>query len=417
MEGVFPTQNGYAKFHCKQNGFPKLAGFYAGQHQIVNIHDMLQCFGSSIQILSLSENDIQYVNLTTFSRFNNLEELYLRNTNIKDFDFNTIKHLNHLKHFDISQNDLKYMKNVPALSSLVGLDYFEIADNQLKNIPETIQHLSSNVKYLDLSGNFIGEINNGMFKKFTNLEWLLLEDTNLRILNLNPFNKSTKIRYLDISYNNGAHINFSLLEEILKNVDIFYAAGCDINNVIDVMKPFWSNFSKIDLSNNFVGEVNIDTFINPRFSALNLANTNLSKFEISGNWSQFVELNISYNHLQELDFKGYSHFLEIVDVQNNDLVYLANFTRSKLPKINSLAISNNNFSCQYLTEFMVIVRSVWPDLKFIGDPFIQKHGENCHRKNQPFPEESNNIGTIALYLVVSGLTTIVLISVSIFCFC
>lgn len=380
IEGILTTQNGYSELHCTQRSFEKLTTFAIKPNQIKNVHDLLQCLEPSLVTLNLGGNFIGEVNSTTFSRFINLRELSLTNTHLKNFDFIILKRQINLTILDISRNNLENVKNVQMLRYFKHLKHFSIAKTQLKTATEIIHSLNSNIKSLDVSDNFVGEVDSNMFGKLSDLGSLILRNTSLKIIDVNPFDQNFGINSLDISYNDLSHLNFSTMARTLGNLQHFHAAGCQINNAIDIFKPFWSRLLTIDLSNNFVGEVTRNTFINTKFFEINLDNTNLSHFEITEHLARTTSLVISHNQLKVINFKIVLKRLKKIYVEDNNLVELVNFNRAQLPKLNTLAIANNNFWCEYLKKLMEQIKLDWPDLQLIDDPLDQKNHEDCHSK-------------------------------------
>lgn len=428
IEGLLRVENDYTKFHCNENSFEELVGFVAKPNQIENVHDLLLCLGSSIDRLELSGNFIGEVKSSTFSRFVNLTQLNLRETQLKNFDFNILKHQTTLNLLDISGNNLRIMENVSVLSIFSELRHFKIADNELQNIAEMIPYLTMNITLFDFSGNFVGEVDDTMFEIFGELKSLSLRNTSLRFTEWNPFELNEFLVYLDISDNNMSSMDFSILKETLGGLRTFFARGCNIGNSANVIKLFGSKLTRVDLSNNFLAEVNADTFNGTKLKEIDLVNANLTNFEFSENLAKLGDLNISYNRLTSLNFKIVMDDLSTIDLRDNHLVELVNFTRSRIPKQFSLAITNNNFSCEYLAKLMLHIEQDWPKLKFVGDQFNQKHGEDCRsyfvnqtkmidndilaEQNVPV-EESIQSTAISFYSFVIGIPIFVVIGISV----
>lgn len=54
--------------------------------------------------------------------------------------------------------------------------------------------------------------------------------------------------------------------------------------------------------------------------------------------------------------------------------------RSRFTELQSLAISNNQFPCEYLVQLI----QDWNGIEFKDDPWQQKHGNHCQPENQPW---------------------------------
>lgn len=409
IEGYVRTNNDYTEFHCNENSFEELTYFTAGPNQIDNVHLLLNCLGESLEKLELPGNIFGNVNSTTFARFVNLEELILRNTQLKSFDFTVLKEQTALSSLDISKNNLKKIENAAFLSSLENLEDINVADNQLENIPEIVQYLNANMETMDLSGNFIGKVDANMFERFSSLLWLYLRNTSLAITDFDPFHKNSKLFSLDISYNNMAEVDFTPFLNTFNHLNEFHAVDCKFKNTTNVMKLFGSMVSEIDLSNNFVNEIN-DTSFNSNVKHLKMSNTNMTKFEITKNMVKLYTLDISHNQLTKINFTMPLDYIETIDVQDNHLVELINFEKQRFPLLKSLAIANNNFPCNYLTTLMAQIEQNLPLLNIIGNPFEQKHGEDCRRASvEHQTNEAIQSTSMLFYLMVIGIPTVVLI--------
>lgn len=267
--------------------------------------------------------------------------------------------------------------------SFEELNSFVAIPDQIENVHDLLICLGPSLEKLELPGNFIGEISLTTFSRFGNLTKL-----NLRNSTLKDF---------------------------------------------DVRNLFAPSLKDIELSNNFIDEVDANTFNRMELQILNLTNSHLSKFEISKNLHELWFVNISHNRLTELNFKISMEVLETIDLEDNYLVELVNFTRAQLPELNTLAIANNNFSCEYLTKLIKQTKIQWTDLKFVGDSFNQKHGKNCssHTVNEldingtteentsatskeqnVLTEESKNTSLTLVFSLVIGISIVVVISVT-----
>lgn len=380
IEGFIRREN-YTEIHCTEQIFEEITSFIATTNQIENVHDLLRCLGPLLDWLELPGNFIGEVNSTTFSRFPILTQLILRHTQLKSFDFTNLKYQKTLNILDISGNDLKMVEKTQFLSHFEELRHFGVADNHLENIPEIVHSLSPTIEWLHLSGNFIGDLSRIPFEKFAELRTLEMRNTSLQINDVNPFDRNAKMKFLDISNNNMSALNFAILSSTLTHLEAFFAAGCNIQNSVNVIKLFGKTLYQIDLSNNFVGEVDATTFSHMELHILNMANTSLTKFEISENLTKLNTLNISHNHVKSIHFRFLMKNLQIIDVHDNDFFELDNLTLSNIPKLNTLDISKNNFPCKYLAKLDTQIKHDWPHMKIIGDSNDHKHGEDCHSFN------------------------------------
>lgn len=221
--------------------------------------DLMNCLSSSLKTLDLSNIILGIVNSTIFRRFSNLENLNLRNTQLTEFDFSWLNGQRNLKTIDISENNLKTVKNAPILEAFGQLYSLHIEGNQLKNAAELIQYLSPSIKYLHLSGNYVGQLNDTTFEKLTNLEHLYLNKTNISLMNVSPFKPLTRLEELYIGHNSLATIDTNQLPgEHLFELDL---SGNDLTKLEHFTQSRFPNLKFIDISENLFRCDYLNTFM------------------------------------------------------------------------------------------------------------------------------------------------------------
>ncbi|XP_055307083.1 lumican-like, partial [Sitodiplosis mosellana] len=222
-----------------------LEEFRAAGNHIDNVLGIIHSLGSNLWALDFSQSIIGTLNLSTFERFEHLYWLNLSDTHLEHFNVNPLR----VSRLDISRNNLKRL-NVDLLShTLRSLEYFYAADNYFENTAEIIQHLESNLYELDISGNYMGKLNETTFERTQNVERLSLRRTNLSISDVKPFETMQFWLDLDISKNNLKKLNFSTsivfrtLEEM--NLSENYLTQLDGLN-----KHSFPKLTKLDITNN-----------------------------------------------------------------------------------------------------------------------------------------------------------------------
>lgn len=366
--------------NCRANSFKNLHNFTAGRgsfsrREVLNI---VRCFGSSLWEIDLAGNFIGKLNTATFNRFAELTHLSLSDTSLKDFDFSLIQNQKSLWMLDISHNHLKDVSNISLLEMFPHLNDLNIAENQLEKTQEIINHLTSAVEKLNLAGNYLGRLNVTTFDRFAELKILNISNTNLSISSTNLF-KPLNLTSLDISRNDLKNVNFAILATTLTKLDEFFAAHCQIKNASNVIRYLGSSIKKLDLSGNFVGILNGQTFeklVNLEYLKLSKAKILSFGANIFQQQTKLQTLDLSYNKLKRIEIGPLAKSLQHLNVDGNDLTKIANLTQSKFTALKSLAITKNQFSCQYLKE----LKGEWKrkGFKFIGNSWTQKHGRNCH---------------------------------------
>lgn len=296
----------------------------------------------------------------------------MSDTILLDFDFEMLEHQTKLERLDVSFNNLENVHNVSALQKFPNLTHFIAAGSQLPDPAQIIQNLMPSIKYLDISGNFVGKVNKTTFEQLIHLDTLKLNNTNLAFVDSNPFEHLESLRILDISHNDLRTVNFSKLSTTLSALTDFNAADCRISNASKVIQHLGPAMADLDLSGNTLGILNSNMFkplIN--LKTLHFGNTNMLHYDSSvlQQQTQLRFLNISYNQLTTIDLGSLSKSLVKLDLEGNDLVEVRNLKRENFPMLESLAISKNRIPCEYLMS----LSQDWEGLKFIGNPMEQTH--------------------------------------------
>lgn len=379
VEGVFITPDGKYELHCNANSFKSLRHLIAGRMAFENIDEFVKCFDHrrpSIWHLNLSGNRISTT--IPFRQFTTLSSLFLSDTGLTHFDFKWLETLEDLTKLDISYNNLVHLENAPALRHLEGLQEFSVAGNriQIANLMDVIANLTSSVEKLNLAGNYVGKLNSTTFNRFTTLRKLNLSDTNLEIVDTNPFAGLVALKSLDISFNNMAKTNFTVLSATLNQLTEFHASQCQLKSISELVKLLGMSLEILDLSGNAIRSLNAQPFEHLiKLRTLNLSNCSLTYFDSASvqNQLDLRSLDISYNNVQTLNLKRLPTDIRHLNVEANELWKIENFFAIQFPALRTLAVSKNQLPCDLLKQL-----KQWPNVAFIGDPFKQKHGQQCH---------------------------------------
>ena len=295
---------------------------------------------------------------------------------------NVVKNHKKLSVIQLSGNNFTKIDN---LSVLDNFDYpinLDLSDNQFENVPEMLKNLTSKTIDLNLSDNFVGKLNATTFERFTDMKRLILRNCSASFNNLKPFEPFEGLNELDISRNNLENVNFTLTMA-LKQLQILNVGHCKIKNITDLLKSLGPSLWKLDLTGNFLGKLNTETFdtIKLGLKVLNISDTHLTDAGIVGalkHLTKLENLDISENKLKTLNFTSVSNHLRKLYLNGNDLNEVENLRKSHFPVLNFLNISKNQFTCEYLANFIEHLKEEWPHLMMFGDPWEQKHEEICH---------------------------------------
>lgn len=374
-EGIASTTNGRYEIRCSEKSFSNVHTFQAAQIQIENVAELLQHFTSSLATLSLSDTFVGNLNTETIQKLSNLQHLTLIRTNLSHFDLRMLQNHEQLATLDISYNNIKRFNHISLLDTFVHLKQFSAVENQFEHVDELIHRLPDSIEAIDLSGNFIGRINNELFSKFHNLLVLNLSNTSLSFGDSDPFQELLDLSIVDISDNNLNGLDFALLGGTLKHVGIFYATNCHIRNSTNLIEQFGSNLMRLYLSDNNAGDLNsgiFNGFID--LHHLHLDGTNLTHVprDLFRKQNKLIELNLARNQIQTIDFMFVSIKLQALYLEDNELSDIRYLNRQRFPLLLTVNISGNRLPCQWLAEFI----REWNGT-FVGDPWLQTN--NCRQ--------------------------------------
>ncbi|XP_055313226.1 protein artichoke-like [Sitodiplosis mosellana] len=294
-------------------------------------------------------------------------------------NLNVVKDLKSIMMLEIKGNEnLRQIDNVRVLESFQYLTSIDLSNNRLENIPEIIQCLNPSIRYLDVSGSNAGKVNVTTFQKFTHLRELLLANTSFPVNDSELFDSLQSLIFIDVSYNDLEHFDFKRALLNLKRLEAVRAANCTLAKIPE----FGSTLKALHISDNFLRELKTNSFKSvTNLRALNVSNTHLSSvdFDVFEHNPKLEVLDLSYNSLQRVNLTLAMSNLRWFRLNGNNITNIEGFIKSRLPRLYELDISNNQLSCEYLTAFVAQLKREWPKLELIGDPWKQKHDQNCNR--------------------------------------
>lgn len=374
---------------------------------------------AKLKSLDLSFNQIVDIHRHAFADNVELEVLQLQMNPLKRFDCHFLANLEMLRSFDVSLNgavemDLsctkcefstiddenddedshKFQLHLNEIEnklhiSKVGvseLRQLNLAEKNLRNVGSVLESLGATLEQLDLSSNYLGQLTSNTFAKFLHLTHLTLSNTNLSLAatastGSNPFHQLTELIALDLSDNNLATINFSMLSSTLSRLIAFNIANCHITNVLTVLEFLSPSLESLNLAFNPLQSINTRTF--QRFinlKALNLSHTHLKQFEfaIFFHQNQLTVLDLSYNRWNDVDFSLFIRKLqnmEVLNLEGNHLHTVNGLAPAIFPQLNTLGLSKNQFTCEYLAKLLI----EWPKLNLMHNPTKETHidGIDC----------------------------------------
>lgn len=296
-------------------------------------------------IIDLSYNEITSIDRYTFADVRQLSRLQLNNNKIKSLPMDVFK-------------DLQF------------LDQIHLNDNEITEIDPNLFATNVQLNKIYLSNNRLHKFDTTIFAKFKYLSYLYLAFNGLTALDTTTFGGQLKLlnvsenrlttlaigRWLSIEAENNFITKIEISNNSISNsIKNLYISNNSLTNIENITKL--DNLESLDLSFNRIGAINVHTFASlKRLVSLNLAQTNVSNLDFGtfAGQTEMKTLDLSYNNLTEINviiFMPYMSKLEKLFVDGNNLTELAPL-QLYFPVLNTLGISNNNFNCTFLAQFL-----------------------------------------------------------------
>ena len=154
--------------------------------------------GLQLQMLNLFDNHIKHLSVNIFSGLSSLKHISLQKNDLVAIE-TIFKDLVQLQYVDLRDNKLS---NLPSLlfKGLHALNVIRLSNNSITNLPPLIFEDLYNLEHLDLGKNKIAFIDAELFQTFPKVQQIYLNQNQLITINLCAFHD--KLKVLDISENN-----------------------------------------------------------------------------------------------------------------------------------------------------------------------------------------------------------------------
>lgn len=176
---------------------------------------------SDLKIIILRHNPIRRFDGQIFLPISfEIDVFSLTWDNIEEFD---ISHMKGVYEFGFTDAPIDYgltiqkrdptgahvITTIYERSDFEKIKYFNVSATGLQNVSKLIELLGSSIQVLDVSSNFIGELNESVFDKLNQLHYLNLSNTELSSISFRNFQHPAVLKVLDISCNNLKKMNFT----------------------------------------------------------------------------------------------------------------------------------------------------------------------------------------------------------------
>ncbi|GAB1865789.1 Leucine-rich repeats and immunoglobulin-like domains protein 3 [Camponotus japonicus] len=324
------------------------------------------------------------------------EILELKNNNIANLEFDSLRHLTQLKKLDVSANKLEDNFTI-ALSDVGQLRELKVNKNHLTQVPDLV--FVKNITHLTLSHNLITSINGTALLSLKHLQYLDLSGNKISVLQKGAFLAPNQLVHLNLNANNiriienGSLDNLTLLEELRLNKnnltqlkDLFTNLGklrkLEVNknnlqqihglslknlksleelhlkrNRIDMLDDgaFWplKNLIQLHLDFNMLTTVRKGGLFGlEHLQKLTLSHNQISTIEPQA-WDicrEILEIDLSHNELTSIDRGSFEYLsqLERLKLDHNQIAYISEGAFNVTTNLRILELNSNKIS--YMVE-------------------------------------------------------------------
>lgn len=306
---------------------------------------------ANVTSIKIANSSVEYISP---SAFNGLDELYSINLTSIGIDLihpDTFAKNTKLKILTLSGNNLNVMQSLSSpytdyMLKSPSIEELDISNCNMQEFLPTAFSQMKNIIYINLAGNKLTTLPQGLFDKTDTIEELDLSYNKIVTLPKNIFNK-TSLGILHLKYNEIVS-NLEFVTKDVQKIDLSYNKIAAITNN---MFKYMENLSFLSLKGNKIKRIhpaafitlkglrNIDLSFNDldQLSSLTfLKNSDLEVVRINDN----VRLKTLPSDGFETNAKSFHVYL--FDASNCDIGNLAESTFKTMPFITRLYLSGNN---------------------------------------------------------------------------
>ncbi|KAJ9594368.1 hypothetical protein L9F63_014210 [Diploptera punctata] len=285
--------------------------------------------------LSLEDNEISSIGSDTFIRLKHLKYLSLKKNFIQKLNENSFQTLLKLEELDLSCNQLEEISS-NTFTNMKYLKILFLPNNRLSKLERIM--FPNSLTILDISYNYIEEINNEVFDNTNDLQVLNLSNNNISAVNTYTFISLRSLASLDLSCNNIGKIDDNSFVEMnsLEKLNLSHNELKDLNANANIP----SGTEILDLSSNLFTEINAFVFSISGLQELYLQQNKLKSLEININTNIKV-LNVSNNQIEKFSITM-CQYLENLDLSSNKLESIPEQIHGQaMPALRSLSLDFN----------------------------------------------------------------------------
>ena len=339
---------------------------------------------TKLNVLLLDYNSIPNLPWVMTSKLQRLRTLSISYNEITSISPGQFLNATNLEYLDLSHNNLKTKTDS---SGDANLDYFSIplatvatdAEYRDDEIAEglSVKSLKGlfNLKELNMAGNNIQRLENGIFSDLYSLEILNLDRNGLEYIQDMVFREQYQLQILTLSENalvELSHVTFEDLRllEVLK---------LDNNNLVDI-SPLTNvhmfHLHMLSLDNNRIKTIDARGFTGFKvIEEIFLQNNRLKYVPEVRNLSRLQHLDLSGNRIKEImpvnAFDGTS--LVTLNLEYNRLESIDFNTFASLKSLSTIRVDGNNFICDCRLSWVIDYYSQYTWLRYdYTDMLVEK---------------------------------------------
>lgn len=363
-----------------------------------------------------------------FKHFPNLKTMYTWNAGIETVSKNDFRNALQLRVIDLSQNNIKEVL-ASTFFWAIDLEFIDLSQNLIKTIEQNAFHgliklrtlyLQNNVidelvprtfdllpmiETLHLHDNAIPSIDANLFAKNSKLKSVLLHDNHIKTIAGTTFQHLQQLEHFDMHNNPTENLDLLVVDAVYTNIRNISCMGCYIgrrtkkllasqNNISYIIQngtgwvvdldlsqnnlssvrnlTKFDNLKNLDLSHNHIQDLDVRTFANmTELETLKLKHSGLNRisFGLFSYKLKLKVLDISFNGLRTIDLNMFAAItnLRSLYLEGNNLTELnVSEIKQYFPLLTKIGISKNNWRCNNLAEAIKMLESSAIELNSVG---------------------------------------------------
>lgn len=305
-------------------------------------------------------------------------KMNFKNCELTHIPNDMFKMYTNLTGLDLSNQAIDQLKPEDFVEAKM-LKNLSLAENKLTNVSDKLFHDAIDLEMLDLSSNQIIHFDSDTFLDKNNLKMLNLAHNNISELPIDTFKNLNELQKLDLSYNqievltslnklekltevNLSHNKISKIDSIaftgLSNLDKVLLSNNQLESFDWQIFGMNSNVTSLDISGNLITKLKAENMTNlVNLMHLNASHCGLTEIEANtfSSMKNLKSIDLSFNALKIVSVKSFE--TAIVNLTENELHEINDFTTSSIDDLTIVGIDSNNFSCYYIEKLNELLKA------------------------------------------------------------